>query len=79
MSYVLIYGGIRLDLDQGAMRELGLRPGQKVPDDQVVACMKAQARQVCLSHPDAKAPLIDDLAAWAFDEEDAAERSSRPN
>lgn len=67
MSYVLIYGGLRLDLDEGAMRELKLRPGQHVPNDLVAECVRAQARQVCnvLGGPEAPEELSG-LSDWAF-------------
>lgn len=73
MSYVLIYGGLRLDLDMTAMREMKLRPGQHVPDDLVGECIRAQARQVCLlSDFDDADENSKSLAAWAFSDRDPA-------
>lgn len=72
MSYVLIYGGLRLDLDEGAMRELNLRPGQNVPNDLVAECIRAQARQVCLHSDTAGSDQgLAGLSQWAFSEKDA--------
>lgn len=68
MSYVLIYGGMRLDLDEGVMRELKLRPGQHIPADQVAECIKTQARHVCSwFHYVGASEALFELSEWAFE------------
>lgn len=68
MTYVLIYGGLKLDLDEGAMRELQLRPGQHVPNDLVGECLRAQARQVCSWHHYlGSSERLFALSEWAFE------------
>lgn len=67
MSYVLIYGGLRLDLDHGALRDLGLRSGQLVPDELVAECIRAQARRVSVWHAGENvSEALIELSEWAF-------------
>lgn len=40
MPYVIIYGTIKLELDETVMRKLGLRPGQYIPRDMVSRCIR---------------------------------------
>ncbi|WP_411840158.1 hypothetical protein [Paracoccus sp. ME4] len=77
VSYVLIYGGIRLDLDDDVMRELDLRPGQHVPNDRVADCLRVSARM--LFDKGALLPLDDStstLATWAGHDPEAV---GKPN
>lgn len=66
MSYVLIYGGMRLELDESVMRELNLRPGQHIENDKVDECMKAMARALFESGAILDIdPTTAQLAKWA--------------
>ena len=40
MSYVVVYGSLRLELEEDFMRRLGLRNGQCLPNELVAECMR---------------------------------------
>lgn len=66
MTYVLIYGGMRLDMSEIALRDMNLRPGQHVPNELVGECIRARARAVCTINAMRPDPEdLSELAEWS--------------
>lgn len=47
MSFVIDQRGSMISMDDNAMTELGLQPGQTVDDEKIHDCIAANARALC--------------------------------